>query len=118
DQRLVHTNGVENRQLVASVHTPAIVRLDRAERARTGVALIHRDDVEVVREGLQRLERQPAPEVDGRVQAAWRQQQQSWPRTVPVLLVVDGRAPALNSWHVTLLHSSCWPSHPTIRGTA
>src|SRR5260221_3421373 len=96
DGGLVDTQVVQDSELIVGVHPPRIARIEWAARA-TSITLVHGDDAELVAEGLQRIQRHAAPEIDGGVQTTGRQEQERW--TTAALLVMDRRVTTLNRRH-------------------
>src|SRR5712691_11329949 len=85
-QSLVDPQVVEQPELILGVRAPRITRVQGSARS-TSIALVHRNNAELVLEGGDRVEGHAVPEIDRRIQATRRQQQQRKPAAM--LLVVN-----------------------------
>src|SRR5437660_12360284 len=94
---------VEERNVVGGVAVPAVLRGDRGARLAAGVALVHRDDAELVGELGSRVDwrRGLAPYVDDRLQPRRRDSQDR--ETLAELLVIDMGAVVVKARHVGVL---------------
>jgi hypothetical protein len=94
---------VEEGDVVGGIAVPAILRGDRRARLAAGVALVHRDDAELVGELDCRVDRRRglAPNVDDRLQPRRRESQDR--ETLAELLVIDARTVLFEARHVRVL---------------
>jgi hypothetical protein len=94
---------VEERDVVGGVAIPAVLRGDRGARLAAGIALVHRDDAELVGELGGRVDRRRglAPDIDDRLQPRRRKSQDR--ETLAELLVIDARAVLFEARHVGVL---------------
>src|SRR5439155_11463585 len=100
-EELRNAQVVHQGELIAREGAPRVVGLHGAGRLATvGVALVHRDEVEVVLEDLQRVERRPrAPVAERRVQPAWSEQQKRIAGAC--FLVADAHWTVFEEWHTS-----------------
>src|SRR5215471_7311637 len=96
----IYAEVVEKRDVIGRVFIPAVLRADRSLGLAAGVALIHRDDAELVRELGDRVDRRGglAPDADHRLQARRREGKDREP--LAEFFVKDASALVFKARHV------------------